>query len=101
MPSPAAAKILAEKGIDPALVNGTGKDGRITKDDAMKAAAPKAERTAPSTTATTTPAQPKSAPARATGERGERHERMSNLRTPISRRLVPVKNHPSKKGTPS
>src|SRR3546814_15688550 len=36
IPSPAAAKILAEKGIDPALVNGTGKDGRITKDDAMK-----------------------------------------------------------------
>src|SRR3546814_723125 len=92
IPSPAAAKILAEKGIDPALVNGTGKDGRITKDDAMKAAAPKAESTAPSTTATTTPAQPKSAPARATGERGERRERMSNLRKTIARRLVQVKN---------
>src|SRR3546814_3549569 len=58
----------------------------------MKAAAPKAESTAPSTTATTTPAQPKSAPARATGERGERRERMSNLRKTIARRLVQVKN---------
>src|SRR5690606_20865145 len=32
--SPAAAKILREKGIDPSSVNGTGKDGRITKEDA-------------------------------------------------------------------
>src|SRR5690606_27352142 len=30
--SPAAAKILREKGIDPASINGTGKDGRITKE---------------------------------------------------------------------
>ena len=35
--SPAAAKILAEKGIDPATVKGTGKDGRITKEDAEAA----------------------------------------------------------------
>ena len=43
--SPAAAKILREKGIDPASIKGTGKDGRITKEDAEKAqvsAAPKA-----------------------------------------------------------
>ncbi|KAF5272475.1 hypothetical protein FQR65_LT17397 [Abscondita terminalis] len=37
--SPAAAKILREKGIDPAAVKGTGKDGRITKEDAEKAQA--------------------------------------------------------------
>ena len=36
-PSPAAAKILSEKGIDPKGVNGTGVDGRITKEDAVKA----------------------------------------------------------------
>src|SRR5690606_38547322 len=54
-PSPAAAKILKEKGIDPATVKGSGKDGRITKEDALNAeqakpaaraesaAAPKAE----------------------------------------------------------
>lgn len=36
-PSPAAGKILAEKGIDAAAVKGTGVDGRITKDDAVKA----------------------------------------------------------------
>lgn len=36
---PAAAKILAEKGIDPAQVSGSGRDGRITKADAMGASA--------------------------------------------------------------
>jgi 2-oxoglutarate dehydrogenase E2 component (dihydrolipoamide succinyltransferase) len=35
--SPAAKKILAEKNIVPSMVKGTGKDGRITKDDAVKA----------------------------------------------------------------
>lgn len=35
--SPAAKKILAEKGIDATTISGTGKDGRITKDDAVKA----------------------------------------------------------------
>lgn len=35
IPSPAAAKILAEKGIDSSAVTGTGKDGRITKGDAL------------------------------------------------------------------
>ena len=45
-PSPAAAKILAEKGINPADVKGTGRDGRITKADAEKAQklAPKADK---------------------------------------------------------
>jgi 2-oxoglutarate dehydrogenase E2 component (dihydrolipoamide succinyltransferase) len=38
-PSPAAAKILAEGNLNPADVTGTGRDGRITKDDAMKAVA--------------------------------------------------------------
>jgi len=36
-PSPAANKILAEKGMDASQVNGTGRDGRITKEDAVKA----------------------------------------------------------------
>ena len=39
-PSPAAGKILAEKGIDPSQVSGSGKDGRITKADAQQAIAP-------------------------------------------------------------
>lgn len=47
--SPAASKILAEKGIDSATLAGTGKDGRVTKEDAMTASAPVAS-PAPATT---------------------------------------------------
>ncbi|ERJ59732.1 2-oxoglutarate dehydrogenase complex dihydrolipoyllysine-residue succinyltransferase [Sphingobacterium paucimobilis] len=85
--SPAAAKILREKGIDPSTIKGTGKDGRITKEDAEKAqakpAAPKAE-SKPAAT-------PAAAPAIA-GARNERREKMSSLRKTIARRLVSVKN---------
>ncbi|MHA1554125.1 MAG: biotin/lipoyl-containing protein, partial [Alphaproteobacteria bacterium] len=37
-PSPAARKVLAEKGIDAGAINGSGKDGRVTKADALAAA---------------------------------------------------------------
>lgn len=85
-PSPAAAKILAEKGMDAGAVAGTGKDGRITKEDALKseAAAPKAA--APAVSATPAPA------AKPAGERHQRRERMSQLRKTVARRLVSVKN---------
>lgn len=88
--SPAAAKILREKGIDAASVKGTGKDGRITKEDAEKAeAAPKEEKQA--TPAADTKAEaPASVPP--SGARNERHEKMSSLRKTISKRLVAVKN---------
>ncbi|MDR2284040.1 MAG: 2-oxoglutarate dehydrogenase complex dihydrolipoyllysine-residue succinyltransferase [Sphingobacterium sp.] len=84
--SPAAAKILREKGIDPSTIKGTGKDGRITKEDAEKAqakpAAPKAE--SKPATATTVPT--------VAGSRNERREKMSSLRKTIAKRLVSVKN---------
>src|SRR5690606_7033376 len=92
--SPAAAKILREKGIDPAQVQGTGKDGRITKEDAEKAqasAASKAAAPAASASAKTTPT-PASVPAEASGSRNERRVKMTSLRKTISRRLVAVKN---------
>lgn len=83
-PSPAAGKILAEKGIDTAAVKGTGVDGRITKDDAVKAEAGKK------------PEAPKAAaaPVAATpaGARAERREKMSPLRRTVAKRLVAVKN---------
>ena len=78
-PSPAAAKILAEKGLD--TTSGTGVGGRITKEDALKAqpgAAPKV-------------AAPIKAPVPA-GSRGERREKMSSLRKTVAKRLVAVKN---------
>jgi 2-oxoglutarate dehydrogenase E2 component (dihydrolipoamide succinyltransferase) len=84
-PSPAAAKVLAEKGISPDAVSGTGVGGRITKEDAMsanKTAAP-APDSAPVAAA---------APSVATGARSSRREKMSSLRKTISKRLVAVKN---------
>lgn len=84
-PSPAAGKILAEKGVDPASVKGTGVDGRITKDDANKAEAGKAP--AKQTTVTITPPAPAVA-----GSRNERREKMSPLRKTVAKRLVAVKN---------
>lgn len=85
-PSPAAAKIIAERGIDSATIQGTGKDGRITKDDAQKASeTPKVAAAAAAPVA-------KVATAVIPGARNERRERMSSLRKTIAKRLVTVKN---------
>ena len=86
--SPAAAKILREKGIDASTIKGTGKDGRITKEDAEKAQAAPAKTEAKPAAPAATPA---AAPAVA-GERVERREKMSSLRKTIAKRLVAVKN---------
>jgi 2-oxoglutarate dehydrogenase E2 component (dihydrolipoamide succinyltransferase) len=85
-PSPAAAKILDEKGIPAGQVSGTGVGGRITKEDAAQAkAAPAAKATAA--------AAPSGPPVITSGAgRGERREKMTSLRKTIARRLVAVKN---------
>ena len=73
-PSPAAKKILDEKGIAPSQVTGTGRDGRITKDDAVTASVPAMG----------------SAPAG--GNRAQTTTKLSVLRRKIAARLVSVKN---------
>lgn len=83
--SPAAAKILAEKGIDSSEVKGTGVDGRITKEDALAAEKPKK---APSASKPAAEA-PEIA---ATGTRESERKKMSSLRKTVARRLVSVKN---------
>ncbi len=91
--SPAAAKILAEKGIASSAVAGTGKDGRITKEDALKAeqSKPAAAASKPAVADKSKPAEQPEAPQK-TGTRGSRREKMTSLRKTISRRLVSVKN---------
>ncbi|MBB5395709.1 2-oxoglutarate dehydrogenase complex dihydrolipoyllysine-residue succinyltransferase [Mucilaginibacter sp. AK015] len=90
-PSPAAAKILAEKGVEASSVNGTGVDGRITKGDALNAQVetqkPKAESQKP---AAATPAPQTSQPA--PGARSDHREKMSSLRKTVAKRLVAVKS---------
>lgn len=76
--SPAASKILAEKGVDAASVAGTGRDGRVTKGDALAASAP-------------AKAAPAAAPAPATlslDGRPEQRVPMSRLRARIAERLL-------------
>ena len=90
-PSPAAKKILDEKGVAPESVSGTGTGGRITKEDAMKATPPAA---APKPVASPEPAAAPMAKATpAAFSRNERVEKMTRLRKTISKRLVEVKNN--------
>ena len=86
-PSPAAAKILDEKGISAASVAGSGVGGRITKEDAVSA-------TQPSVSAPAASAPAASAPAAVAAPATERtrREKMSSLRKTVARRLVAVKN---------
>ncbi len=85
-PSPAAAKILDEKGIPTNQVSGSGVGGRITKGDAVKAQA-----SAPAKE--TKVAEPLTAPVITSGgSRNERREKMTSLRKTIAKRLVAVKN---------
>ncbi|MCT2564212.1 2-oxoglutarate dehydrogenase complex dihydrolipoyllysine-residue succinyltransferase [Chryseobacterium herbae] len=75
-PSPAAKKILDEKGIETGQVSGSGRDGRITKTDAELAAVPALGGT----------------PSTATGARTTTTTKLSVLRRKIASRLVSVKN---------
>ena len=94
VPSPAAGKILDEKGIAAASVSGTGRDGRITKEDAQNAQAAAAAAPAPAVApAAAAPVLvPSTASQAPVGSRNQRRERMSNLRKTVARRLVSVKN---------
>jgi len=93
-PSPAASKILAEKGIAPDQITGTGRDGRITKEDAQNAQAkPVPAASAPAAPApSATPATQPATTGGQTGNRTQRRERLSSLRKTVARRLVAVKN---------
>ncbi len=71
-PSPAAKKILDEKGISASSVSGSGRDGRITKDDAVKAVPSMGTPTG--------------------GSRGESRSKLSMLRRKVAERLVEAKN---------
>lgn len=89
-PSPTAAKILAESNIDPANVTGTGRDGRITKDDAQKAVSSSGSSPQAAPPPNTPPPPPITSQPFA---RNERRERMSRMRRTIAKRLVSAKNN--------
>ena len=72
-PSPAAKKVLDEKGIDASQVNGSGRDGRITQEDAVRFT-------------------PSMGTVPVTGNRAQSEKKLSSLRRKIAQRLVSVKN---------
>ena len=85
--SPSAKKIAAEKGIDPSTVQGTGRDGRITKADVSGAPAPTA--TPAQAGAQSPQAKPATPPMQMPlGARAEQRVPMSRLRQRIAERLV-------------
>ncbi|MCC5992689.1 MAG: 2-oxoglutarate dehydrogenase complex dihydrolipoyllysine-residue succinyltransferase [Rhodobacteraceae bacterium] len=89
--APSAKKLMAEKGLTPDQVTGTGRDGRIMKEDVQKAgAAPAAAPTVPTPTDA-----PKAAPRAAVpADDAAREERvkMTRLRQTIARRLKDAQN---------
>ena len=82
--SPAARKLAAEQGIDLVMVDGSGRDGRITKDDVQREV--EEARAATEAAAEPEPAAPAKEPD--TGERVERRVPMTRLRASIAARLV-------------
>jgi len=84
--SPAVRRAVLEHGVDPSTIKGTGKDGRLTKEDVLAAAeARKSGATpAPSTSA---PAAPVAAPVATGGARGTERVKMTRMRQTIAKRL--------------
>ena len=83
--SPSVRRAVLEYGLDPASITGTGKDGRITKEDVAAAAAAKPAATAQAPAA----AAPAAAPA---GGRKEERVKMTRLRQTIAKRLKEAQN---------
>ena len=98
--SPAVRRAVLEHHVDPSKIHGSGKDGRITKDDVLAAAQAKdgggapvhePEARAPALAPAQAPAAPKPAPA-PSGERTEERVKMTRLRQTIATRLKEAQN---------
>lgn len=83
--SPSVRRAVLETGVDPSTVQGTGKDGRLTKDDVIAAASNK-----PAAAPAATPAP--AAAAASAGGRKEERVRMTRLRQTVAKRLKEAQN---------
>ena len=94
--SPAVRRAVLEHHVDPSTIKGTGKDGRLTKEDVIAAAkAKESAAPAPQAAAPTPPQAPAAAPAPTptfSGERTEERVKMSRLRQTVAKRLKEAQN---------
>jgi 2-oxoglutarate dehydrogenase E2 component (dihydrolipoamide succinyltransferase) len=92
--SPSVRRLVLEHGVDPSRIKGSGKDGRLTKDDVLAAARAQKAAPAPAPASAQAPAAAPapSAPAAAGGERREERVRMTRLRQTIANRLKEAQN---------
>ena len=89
--APAARQLAAENGINLASVKGTGKDGRITKEDLV--AAIEAKKSAPAAAPAAKPAAAAAAPVVAAGDRTEKRVPMTRVRATVAKRLVEAQSN--------
>ncbi|GFM89612.1 dihydrolipoyllysine-residue succinyltransferase component of 2-oxoglutarate dehydrogenase complex [Pseudomonas cichorii] len=89
--APAARKLAEENGINLASVKGTGKDGRVTKEDVV--AAVEAKKSAPAAAPAAKPAAAAAAPVLAAGDRVEKRVPMTRVRATVAKRLVEAQSN--------
>jgi 2-oxoglutarate dehydrogenase E2 component (dihydrolipoamide succinyltransferase) len=86
--SPAVRRAVLEHGVDPSTIKGTGKDGRLTKEDVLAAAeAKKTGGAAPAPAPAPAPSAPAALPVATGGARGEERVKMTRMRQTIAKRL--------------
>ncbi len=89
--APAARKLAEENGINLASVKGTGKDGRVTKEDVV--AAVEAKKAAPAAAPAKAAAPAAAAPVFAAGDRIEKRVPMTRVRATVAKRLVEAQSN--------
>ncbi len=88
--SPAVRRAVLEHGVDPSSISGTGKDGRLTKEDVLSAA--EHAKAAPATAPVAAPAAAATPAASVSGDRAEERVKMTRLRQTVAKRLKEAQN---------
>ena len=85
--SPSVRRVVLEHGLDPTAIKGTGKDGRLTKEDVLAAAKAKDDGSSAGDAASPAPSAAPAVAASSQGERREERVKMTRMRQTIAKRL--------------